>query len=114
MPSGSKVTKILTALKSHNWYTQSPAIDSIFKLDWDHLRDDEVFVLGRNIYQCACGTERNALGILKNLRRELAKIPEKAALHLLNGMFFEVYFNGEGEFRETNHLKGECLSYLLM
>ena len=32
MPSGNKVTNIITALKSRNWYTQSPAIDSIFKL----------------------------------------------------------------------------------
>jgi hypothetical protein len=112
MPSGNEVTEILTALKSHNWYTQSPAIDSIFKLDWDHLSDDDIFVLGRNVYQCACGNERSALAILNDLRRELAKLPPKAALHLLNGMFFEVYFDSEGEFRGTNQLKATCLSDL--
>jgi hypothetical protein len=113
MPSSSRITDILRALKSCNWYTQSPAIDSIFKLDLDRLSDDEIFVLGRNIYQCACGKERSALGILKDLRRELAKVPLKAALNLLNGMFFEVYFNCDGEFRGINRLKGDCLSYLL-
>ena len=99
MPSGNEVTDILTALKSHNWYTQSPAIDSIFKLDWDQLSDDEIFVLGRNVYQCACGNELRALAVLGDLRRELAKLPPKAAAHLLNGMFFEVYFDSEGEFK---------------
>jgi len=112
MPSGNKVTKIIAALKSRNWYTQSPAIDSIFKLNWGRLNDDEIFVLGRNIYQCACGNERSALGIIKDIRRELAKFPENVALHLLNGMFFEAYFDCEGEFREIK-IKGKCLVDLL-
>jgi len=29
-----QVTEIITALKSSNWYIQSPAIDKIFLLDW--------------------------------------------------------------------------------
>jgi hypothetical protein len=69
-------------------------------------------VLGRNIYQCACGSERKALAILSNLREELARIPADAAAHLLNGMLFEVYFDKAGEFRVDN-LKGRCLAKLL-
>ena len=76
------------------------------------MNDDEIFVLGRNIYQCACGNERSALGIIKDIRRELAKFPENVALHLLNGMFFEAYFDCEGEFREIK-IKGKCLVDLL-
>lgn len=112
MPNGKEITKILTALKSYNWYTQSPAINSIYKLNWDRLSDDEIFVLGRNIYQCACGNERSALGLIKDIRRELSKFPGKVALHLLNGMLFEAYFNCEGEFREIR-IKGKCLVDLL-
>lgn len=112
MPSGNDLTDIITALKSYNWYTQSPAIYSIFTLNWSRLNDDDIFVLGRNIYQCACGNERSALGIIKDIRRELAKFPEDAALHVLNGMFFEAYFDCEGEFREIK-IKGICLVDLL-
>ncbi len=112
MSKGKKVTKIITALKSRNWYTQSPAINSIYELNWDRLNDDEIFVLGRNIYQCACGDERSALSIIRDIRRELAKFSESVALHLLNGMFFEAYFNCEGEFREIK-IKGNCLVDLL-
>ncbi len=106
------VGEILSALKSHNWFTQSPAIDAIFALNWKSLNKNQIFVLGRNIYQCACGSERKALAILSNLREVLAGIPEEAAAHLLNGMFFEVYFDKEGQFRGRN-LKGECVDKLL-
>lgn len=121
------VTDIIEALRSYNWYTQNPAIKEIFKLDMEALTRDELFVLGRNIYQCACGGERKAVSILENLRRELAKIPKECAEHLLNGMFYEVYFNSSGEFRgrdlkskridqlyaiQSVKKYGECVSYI--
>jgi hypothetical protein len=112
-PPGTKVAEILNALKSHNWFIQSPAIDSILKLDWKSLDKNQIFVLGRNIYQCACGTERKALTVLSNLRETLAGIPEMEAAHLLNGMLYEVYFDKEGLFRGTDSIKGECLNKLL-
>lgn len=59
-PPGTKVSGILDNLKSHDWYTQSPAVDAVFKLDWQSLNKNQIFVLGRNLYQCACGTERKA------------------------------------------------------
>jgi len=108
----SKVTRILNDLKSQNWYTQSPSVRAIFDLDWSKLNQDQMFVLGRNIYQCACGSERTAQGILNNLRKELAQVPLESATHLLNGMFFEVYFNKAGEFRGSK-LKGAYLGPLL-
>jgi hypothetical protein len=111
MPKGRAVTKIISDLKSYTWGNQAPAIKAIFELDWSALTSDEIFVLGRNIYQCADGGENHARAILVNLRRELAKLPEDAALHLLNGMFFEVYFNAKGELRP--HQKGRHLGELL-
>ena len=99
MPPQGKLTPILEALQSYNWYTQNPAVEKIFELDLNKLTPDDVFVLGRNIYQCACGGERKAVSIISDLRRALAKLPQKAAEHLLNGMFYEVYFNSKGEFR---------------
>lgn len=94
-----KIGKIVTELKSHNWYAQNAAIERLVSLDWEKVSADDAFVLGRNLYQCACGGERRACAFVKDLRRELASLPEERAIDLLNGMFFEVYFNPEGEFR---------------
>lgn len=106
------VSEILTDLKSHDWYIQKPAIDKIFKLAWDKLSPNEIFVLGRNIYQCACGDEHRAKSIMNNLRQEMSKQPQEVAEHLVNGMFYEVYFNSKGDFR-GQILKSRCLSQLL-
>jgi hypothetical protein len=105
------VTTIINALKSHDWYKQSPAVEKIRSLDWAHLTPDQAFVLGRNLYQCACGGERRATAIVQSIRPELARIPSDAAKHLLNGMFYEVYFDSKGEFR-GNDLKAACLDQL--
>jgi hypothetical protein len=106
------VTELINGLKSHNWYAQGPSVTAIFELDWSTPNQNQIFVLGRNLFQCACGGERKAVEVLRNLRRELARLPTDSAIHLLNGMFFEVYFNKTGEFRGSE-LKGRCLDYLL-
>jgi hypothetical protein len=98
-PKGSPFTKIIDGMKSHHWPSQAPAVRSIFELDWSTLDKNQTFVIGRNIYQCADGSEHTAQGILNNLRNQLAKIPAEPATHLLNGMLFEVYFDHAGKFR---------------
>lgn len=109
---GGAFTEIMSGLKSRHWPTQAPAVRAIFDLDWSTLDKNQIFVLGRNIYQCAEGEEHAAEAIVKNLRKELAKVPPDAATHLLNGMFFEAYFNKEGRFR-GNRLKRKYLEHLL-
>jgi hypothetical protein len=111
-PKGSKAAKLLDALQSYTWPTQAPAVDAVLALDWKTVTKDQIFVLGRNIYQCADGSERRSIAILNNLRSEFAQLPLDAATHLLNGMFFEAYFNKAGEFRGRK-LKGRYLDRLL-
>lgn len=106
-----EVSIIINDLKSYNWYKQSPAIEKIFVMDWSRMTPDEAFVLGRNIYQCAVGSERSAEAIMNDLRRNLAKLPVEWAEHVLNGMFYEVYFDHEGMFRNSR-LKSRFLSNL--
>ncbi|MEO8154468.1 MAG: TIR domain-containing protein [Rhizobacter sp.] len=110
---GSTVNKLIQAMRSYTWPTQRPAVESLLELDLSKLSADAIFVLGRNLYQCACGGERKAIGVLTDLRRELAKLAnEEAALHLLNGMLFEAYFDKNGEFRGKK-LKARYLPELL-
>lgn len=108
---GDEVSEIVTLLRTSNWYKQSPAVEDIFRLDWSKRTPDEAFVLGRNIYQCAVGGENRAVAVMKDLRRELARLPAEWAEHVLNGMFYEVYFDHEGKFRGAK-LKNKFLSEL--
>lgn len=110
---GSRLREILKSLKTYTWSVQNPAVTEVIDLDWSDVSPDEAFVLGRNLYQCACGHERRARAFLTDLRVELASLPEERALDLLNGMFFEVYFNKNGEFRGRS-LKARCLEFLLV
>jgi hypothetical protein len=105
-------SEIIRRLKVHDWFKQGPAIEQAMNLDWSKLNQNQIFVLGRNIYQCALGKVRAAEAILRNLRGELAKLPTDSAIHMLNGMFFEVYFNREGRFRGVE-LKDDLLCQLL-
>src|SRR5579872_1753219 len=110
--SGDPVSEIILALRSYVFGTQNSAIKKIFSsLNWPERTPDDAFVIGRNIYQCADGNEFRARDIMNNLRRELAKIPGDWGLHIVNGMFYEAYFDCEGKFREGN-LKDKYLSKL--
>jgi hypothetical protein len=96
---GDEFSEIIKKLKSSNWYAQNPAIDQFYNMGWGNLSDDQFFIIGRNLYQCACGGERRAVSILENLRKEMAIFPIANAEHIINGMAYEIYFNHEGEFR---------------
>jgi hypothetical protein len=108
---GDNISEIVKALRTYNWYKQSPAIEKIFKLDWSKRTPDEAFIIGRNIYQTADGGENRAVEIMTDLRRFLAKFPTDTAEHVLNGMFYETYFDHEGKFRGSK-LKAQFLAEL--
>lgn len=112
LTKGNKIADLIKAMKILNWYKQNPAVIEVLKLDWSKVSADEAFVLGRNLYQCACGGENRAIAFLERLRHELAAIANERGLDVLNGMFFEVYFDAAGEFR-GGKIKGRCLDKLL-
>ena len=95
-PLRGRIGEIIEGLKSSDWYRQNPAMA---KITADHLGDgtkDECFVLGRNIYQAACGTAKSATAFVEDLRRSLGSLPGNVGFHLLNGMLFEIYFDSRG------------------
>jgi len=59
------------------------------------------FVLGRNLYQAACGNSQKAMDFMGNLEAQLRQLPDETAKHLLSGMLYEIYFDGHGKFRES-------------
>ena len=112
MPHGHKLTEIVSKLRSGTWRLQSPAIEALLKLKWPEVSADEAFVLGRNLYQVACGGEFKAVAVIDDLRRELARIPDEWAVHIVNGMFYEIYFNHKNEFRGAQDLKDKYIDKL--
>jgi hypothetical protein len=93
LKNGNRISGLIKAMKTYDWYKKNPAIVDVLKLDWGKVSADQTFVLERNLYQCACGNENRAVAFPDKLRQELASIPIDRALDLLSGMFFEVYFD---------------------
>lgn len=91
--------KIIHDLKSHNWHTQNPAINRIAKIDLSQFEIDELLILGRNIYQAACGNANAAVRWIGNIKANIDYLPESSAFHLLNGILFEIYFDSRGVLR---------------
>lgn len=106
------VGEIVKSLRVYTWSVQNPAVQKLLELDWSSITSDQAFVLGRNLYQCACGGERKAESVLASLRKEIASVDDDRAIDLVNGMFFEVYFDSNGEFRGRIP-KARCLDKLL-
>jgi len=85
-------------LKSHSWPQQEPAVRSVNEIDFQTASGNELFVLGRNIYQAADGNcyacHRFIDGFSEN-----SKIPTQEKLHILNSMTYEIYFDSSNKIR---------------
>lgn len=100
--SGDKARQIIRGLRSHDWYKQNPAMNKINQTNLDGFKKDDLFVLGRNIYQAACGASSNALSYLDNLQDKLSLLGEGIFFHVLNGILFEIYFDSRGSVRKLS------------
>jgi hypothetical protein len=95
-PARSAVGGIISRLESRNWYKQNAAVGEIAKDVVAIASKNDLFVLGRNVYQAACGDANSAKEYLRDLKSELGRLPDVASFHLLNGMLFEIYFDSKG------------------
>ena len=105
--------KIVNDLKSHNYYVQQSAIREFRKIDSANIEKiaaDELFVLGRNIYQAACGGCWDCQNYI-NCFAAKTSLPDEVKLHILNGMAFEIYYNSYGALRQN--FKGEYSSQII-
>ncbi|WP_059020475.1 caspase family protein [Vibrio coralliirubri] len=93
--------KVINSLKTYNWYKQNPAVESINNNMIIGADNDSLFILGRNIYQAACGSSDSAISLITGFRSKLAGISLDKQLSILEGMLFEVFFNSKGEFRKN-------------
>jgi len=107
LKGGRSVLKITRALKSSDWYRQNPAIKVVTPDAIHDSSTDELFVLGRNIYQAACGESTAAVELMSELDTFLKRFEKEVSFHILNGMLYEVYFDSSDRFRERKKKTGK-------
>lgn len=90
---------LIEALKSHYFYTQNPALAAFSGVDASSCTLDELFVIGRNIYQAACGGANEAVDYLDEFKERTADLEVTKRKAILDGMLYEIFFDSTGEHR---------------
>jgi len=102
---------LISAMKSHNWYTQNPAIDLVVSngpeqaTELDEARQVE---LGRNILQAGEGTAGSANEFLEKLSADGTSWP----FHVVRGIALESFTNEEDVIRFKDRHLAEVLTAL--
>jgi len=99
-PPGSLLAECIRDLKSSNWYTQNPAIGKLTPARLEASDINSLFVLGRNIYQAACGSANDATHYIADFHNKTSELSLERRKSILEGMLFEVFFNSKGEIRD--------------
>ena len=90
---------VIEGLKTRNWYKQNPVIESLDAGSANRMSVTSLFVIGRNIYQAACGASSSAQYLIKNfLDQTRGFLPPKRKA-ILDGVLFEIFFDPRGELR---------------
>ncbi len=97
---GSKIKEIVDGLKIRVWDTQKAAMAEIASIDFTAASANELFILGRNIYQAADGNCFAAQGFIDDFGLKQYILPQ-AKCHILCGMAYEMYFDSKNQFRFT-------------
>lgn len=90
---------IIKGLKSHNWYTQNDALALLEAATVKKMGNNNLFVLGRNIYQAACGGAHEAIAYVQSFLDKTAGFPRGKRKALLDGMLFEIFFDSHANLR---------------
>lgn len=110
----SLLTRTIEELKSYNWYRQNPAIRDFLEIDskelnYDQETIDKLFVIGRNIYQSACGGSAVAVEFIASIDFKFRMYNDNFINHLYSGMLYEIYFDSSSQFR-GNNLKSQLIN----
>lgn len=96
-----ELSEIISSLRSHNWYIQNPAITKLASISEKEFPPTSWFVLGRNIYQAACGNAQKPMDFIANLDNSLRRFPETVSKYMLAGILYEIYFDSQAGLRQT-------------
>ena len=100
-----KSHRLIKSLKSLTWDKQNKALKG-FDVDFaSKCSVRNLFVVGRNIYQAACGDAETAVAYIKNFLNRTSGLDDEKRRALLDGVLFEIFFDSHGKLRET--IKGK-------
>lgn len=103
-----KSHRIIKGLKSHDWYRQNPAVALLKVESVAKMAKNNLFVIGRNLYQAACGASNAAIAFLLDFASGTSGYDKDKRKAILDGVLFEIFFNSKGELRER--IKGQYFS----
>lgn len=95
----SESNSIVAGLKTRNWYEQNAAVAKLDAGSVSKMNKDSLFVIGRNIYQAACGNARRVIDFLCNFMASTSGFPHEKRKAILDGMLFEIFFDAEAKLR---------------
>lgn len=108
LDEAKKSHQIIAGLKVRNWYTQNPALAKLTADAANQIRRDSLFVIGRNIYQAACGSAAGAGNFISDFMQSTRSYKRDKRKALLDGMLFEIFFDSKGNRRD--HIKKDYFS----
>lgn len=91
---------VIKSLKSLTWGTQNLGMNQLTPAIVSSCTTDTLFVLGRNIYQAACGSAHGAISFVNAFADRTQSSDPEDRKALLDGMLFEIFFDKNGELRE--------------
>ncbi|WP_315860782.1 caspase family protein [Rhizobium leguminosarum] len=97
--------KVIEQLKTLNWYKQNPAIDGLNAAEINRFGKNSCFVVGRNIYQAACGSSSSAIDFIVTFVEKTRGVKAEKKKALLDGILFEIFFDSKGARRPE--IKGQ-------
>ena len=100
LDEGKKSHKIISGLKSHNWYVQNPALALLDAASANRMAKDSLFVIGRNIYQAACGGANSAEIFINDFMGATRGFEKGKRKAILDGVLFEIFFDSKGILRK--------------
>jgi hypothetical protein len=95
-----KSHRIIAGLKTYDWYRQNPALEMLNRESSRKMSKNGLFVIGRNIYQAACGGAHGAQEFLRHFVNVTGGYAQDKRKAILDGMLFEIFFDKDGKPRK--------------
>lgn len=96
---GRKSHSIIRGLKTLTWSRQNAAVGELTVDVANKAGRDSLFVIGRNLYQSACGSSNAAASYVRDFPNRTSGLKEEKRKALLDGMLFEVFYDPHGKLR---------------
>lgn len=97
--------RLIRDLKILTWSVQNRALADYTADKAEKASSDSLFVIGRNIYQAACGGSHAASAYLDTFMERTSGMSDAKRKALLDGMLFEVFFDSMAKLRKDFKLQ---------